>query len=703
LCNTLSDLILIVTDVDDDNSSNGCSTGELPFMPAGLDPFCGQPVPEPQQMDDHIDADETAVDQEKMKLQRRREKSLMKRHRMSLWQLTSQTDECPLSSRKGLFRTCKSSICPSPKKDRTLSLKDKRDFFSLSPDPFEEIMSPVDMVIRDENTMAKVFLFVNDTERQCTLSLVCTSWAEAVTITHTIEISNSLNAITLDDDSDDGYSPCVAPKDRVTYNDDRTWEYLNTQFPWACFLSEGAFKRVYKVYNAAVGEEEALSVMDSEAIFDKKIVVSELVVSVLLSSLTRRGICPNFIAMHGSFTCPHAPPERRWGSSDCSKPNGPSFQERKCTTMLKQPKHSNPGRYRFIRMELCDKGDAEEYMKHLPGQRIDPNLARILLFQVAFALHAAANKFSMKHYDIKLLNIFLKRIEAKTDKVVLRYALGCHRFALQMNVDDAFFAKVADYGTANTKAESNGQPVTIAQFTTQENTPPDVLILGDAAKQGHGHDNFGLGLCFLHLCTGFAPYEEILEKVVCPPNLKKKLKRVWENDKVEGFKVLQTCILSDVYKDEVGHIIEGDPDETLYDTFYRYLVLFGIPEPFQQNDHPAVWKAVTEALMGVFIDKNGHVIHRKQGTDIAQYGRDRNKFSIHYGTNEYIARARNTLDAMPGGMDLLFQLCHFDPSCRATALDVMNSTFMAPLRESAEASYDENTTVYSYLAFSTQK
>jgi hypothetical protein len=66
--------------------------------------------------------------------------------------------------------------------------------------------------------------------------------------------------------------------------------------------------------------------------------------------------------------------------------------------------------------------------------------------------------------------------------------------------------------------------------------------------------------------------------VVCPPNLKQKLKFVWENNKVDGFKVIQICILSDVYKDESGHIVEGNPDKTLYNTFYRFLALFDTPE-----------------------------------------------------------------------------------------------------------------------------
>ena len=84
-------------------------------------------------------------------------------------------------------------------------------------------------------------------------------------------------------------------------------------------------------------------------------------------------------------------------------------------------------------------------------------------------------------------------------------------------------AQLADYGTADLRAESDGCPVTLAQITTLENTPPEQLILGDCSTQGNGHDCFGLGLCMLHLFTGHAPYEEILESVSCPKMLKNKV------------------------------------------------------------------------------------------------------------------------------------------------------------------------------------
>lgn len=438
-----------------------------------------------------------------------------------------------------------------------------------------------------------------------------------------------------------------------------------------------------------------------EAIVDKKMIAAELAVSSLLSSLARRGICPNFVLTRGVFTCPYEPPESHWGGPEQKHPLGD------LSSSPPEPDESYPGRYQYIRMELCNQGDAEEYIKRQPKEALQTSVAQAILFQIAFALHAAADRFSVKHYDVKLLNIFMHEPEHLNGDLVLRYGLGSHVFALRMPAEQAVLAKLADYGTANIKPETNGQPVTIAQFTTLENTPADFMILGDAATQGHGHDCFGLGLCMLHLFTGCAPYEEILEDVHCPPALKKKLRQIWENDAVAEYETIRSVVLSDVYKDEAGHIIEGEPDETLYDTFYRYIVLFGIPEEkFERKTLPKVWNAIEETVVGKPPSRPArNAAKRKAGPDSNQYNRDRRKYSVRTGNNKYIARARGQLQKLDGGLDLLFRLCAFDPSQRATAMDVLNSPFMANLREQPGAafSYKETDTVYSYTAFATHR
>jgi serine/threonine protein kinase len=335
-------------------------------------------------------------------------------------------------------------------------------------------------------------------------------------------------------------------------------------------------------------------------------------------------------------------------------------------------------------MELCAEGDAEEYLKRQPDESISPVVARNLIFQVAFAMHAAADRFSLKHYDLKLLNIFLQKVSGiDAELTTLRYGLGSHIFALEMPTASAIIAKVADYGTANVQAESNGQPATIGQFTTLENTPPEFMILGDAATQGHGHDAFGLGLCMLHLFTGHAPYEEILADVTCPSGLKATLQGIWEDELSQGYSVIRSVILADVYKDEAGVVIEGEPDGTLYDTFYRYLVLFGIPErKYKVKAHGRVWKAIASALEGGGKGRTyGRNACRNMGADFKQFEEDQKKYSLRHGTNSFISRAREGLEQVSGGLELLFSLVDFDPEKRATVCDVLNSQFMIPLRE----------------------
>jgi len=353
-------------------------------------------------------------------------------------------------------------------------------------------------------------------------------------------------------------------------------------------------------------------------------------------------------------------------------------------------------------MELCDEGDAEEFLKRQPEESLSPCQARQILFQVSFALHAAADKFSLKHYDVKLLNVFLKRVATpKTGEVILRYGLGQHIFSLRSPQEKAVVAKLADYGTANVDLASNGQHVTIAQFTTLENTPPDFLILGDQAQQGHGHDYFGLGLCMLHLFTGHAPYEEILEDVVCPCNFKNELRKIWENEDEAQYSVIRSIVLADVYKDEDGHIIEGEPDEVLYDTLYKFLVLFGIPEDSQEIFESKVMTAIKNTLTHEGRRNKKGKGGRKAQSDAHKFCRDQRKYSLSHGTNHYISRARDTLLSMDGGMDLLLSLVRFNPQERASALDVLNSPFMAPLREVDGCKYSEEDEVLSFTTFST--
>ena len=566
--------------------------------------------------------------------------------------------------------------------------------------PVDEASADPRHSVETAGLLANIFAFLTEGELMRIASVVCKSWADAATVAHSNMMLASVGYSEYDVDLDcEEAAGAVCPG--VARSMERSWEDLTGRFPWGQYLAEGGMKTVYKVFNAQIDRYEAVSVMDVEAIEDIKVVGAELAVSAMLSSLARRAICPNFLLTRGMFTCGYKPPTSHWGCPLNKKPQGDSYNENTKCRRPRRPGKVHPRRYQFIRMELCNQGDAEEFIKRQQDESLQPYLAQAFLFQIAFALYAAAVRFSVKHYDIKLLNIFVQKVSEQS--TVLRYGLGSHIFALHMPAGEAFIAKLADYGTANVNPATNGHPVTIAQYTTLENTPVDFMILGDKATQGHGHDCFGMGLCMLHLFTGHRPYEELMESVKCPQALKNKLRMVWEDESVEGYDVIRSVILSDVYKDEAGHIIEGEPDETLYDTLYRFLVLFGIPEEkFEQKECPLVWQAITEALEGtVFQGPGGKPGRKKNGPDAAQYNRDRRKFSILSGNNKHIARARAALYKLDGGMELLLKLCSFNPQNRASALDVLNSSFMANLREPHDATYGDDLRVASYTAFST--
>jgi len=562
----------------------------------------------------------------------------------------------------------------------------------------------------DPKILAAVFSFLNERELLCKVSPVSLLWTEACTEAHAHLMLSSVGcSITPDahddhDDLDDTETENLS----IMHSMEKSWKYLVNQYPWACFLSEGAFKRVFKVWNSSTEAEEAVSVMDIELIEstgNMNVVGAELAVSAMLSSLVRRNVCPNFVLTRRVFTCPFEPPASHWGSGENRNPKGKKFKPSKCRGRKpREPKKKDQGRYQYMRMELCSEGDAEEYLKRLEDESISCIQAQQILFQVAFALYAAADRFCLKHYDMKLLNVFLQRPKSNEEFTTLRYGLGSHAFALRMRTEDAVIAKLADYGTANIEPESNGQPATIGQFTTLENTPPEFMIVGDAAKQGHGHDAFGLGLCMLHLFTGHAPYEEILEDVVCPSGFKKNLRKIWENENAKSYSVIRSVILADVYTNEDGEVIDGEPDENLYDTLYRYLVLFGIPETkYQVRDHGKVWRAIAQSLE----DSSGSKTYGKRGSkkrpDATRFRQDQKLYSIKFGSNKFISRARRELNKVEGGLELLLSLCSFDPDKRATACDVLNSQFMAPLREDQTNLIDErDTTTMSFMAYATK-
>lgn len=563
--------------------------------------------------------------------------------------------------------------------------------------------TPINIIMGDSTVLSHVLSFLNEGELIHSASLISSTFADsaAEALGNLMLVSVGCDPSLKDDRNDDSSSEADESDlvgttqaislghSSVAKSMERGWPYLMNNYPWAKFLSDGAFKRVYKVWNKQCGAYEALSVMDVDAIDDMgnlDLVGTELAVSVILSSVARRNICPNFVVTRGVFTCQHEPLASLWGCKDDSSPRGTEYDGHSSC----EPTPGQCGNYQYIRMELCENGDVEGFMRNHPDKMLAPRDCRNLLFQMTFALHVAGDRFGLKHYDVKLLNFLLQSAKDPTiadeehPHVVLRYGVGSHVFRLRMHPSTAHIAKLADYGTSVMRSDTDSQPVSLGQFTTLENTPPEYLILGNAAEQGYGHDCFGLGLCVLHLFTGHCPYEEILDDVVCPQNLKKMLQKIW---KQKSYDVIYSVISAD---DEDGE------DETLYTTLYRYLVLFGIPEKeFGIKKHGKVWRAINVTLLPPKGPRS------KKCPDVDAFNKDRKKFSLADGSDTRIAAARRRLLGMDGAMELLLSLVSFDPNTRATPLDVINSRFMTDLIEDDSAFYCEDDIVKSYTAYAT--
>ncbi|CAN0087479.1 unnamed protein product, partial [Ectocarpus fasciculatus] len=209
-------------------------------------------------------------------------------------------------------------------------------------------------------------------------------------------------------------------------------EKLVETFPWGGFLSEGACKQVHKVWNAATGQMEALSVMDRKELEeDEEVVSREVRVSILASSLVQRRISPNFVQTFGLFRstvplnpelfgtkeekypCGRSPGSIRHRPRVSVPPGGGVSQGRgvgRSNHHASASSGSGSGsdlRYQYIGMELCEHGDAEVFMKAQRDGLLPTVEAQGFLFQMAFALYAGRAELSLRHFDVKLLNFFV--------------------------------------------------------------------------------------------------------------------------------------------------------------------------------------------------------------------------------------------------------------------------------------------------------
>lgn len=62
---------------------------------------------------------------------------------------------------------------------------------------------------------------------------------------------------------------------------------------------------------------------------------------------------------------------------------------------------------------------------------------------------------------------------------------------------------------------------------------------------------------------------------------------------------------------------------------------------------------------------------------------DRAEYSLERGANEYVTRARERLEGIPGAVELVGRMASFAPDARPTMLEVMRSAVFDPFKVGA--------------------
>ena len=539
------------------------------------------------------------------------------------------------------------------------------------------------------------------------------------------------------------------------------WAGYQRAFPWAAFLAEGGFKRVFKVFNAARGVLEAVSLMDMAGVVasgQAGMVRAEVLTGCMVSQLATTHVTPGFVQTLQVLPVAHPPPAAVWGCPDAKSPMGPfpgatalpppapaqgkrrRGRPRKAAPAF-PPQPTTPGAWQLVRMELCAGGDVEEHLAAVEAAvqaayeadaqaaaHLDAHAIAQATFQVLQALEAAAQRAAMRHYDMKLLNVLLKPVsDVTTDagsqapRAVLRFSapgascvqacLGPAHSPCQL---EAFLPKLVDFGTADTSVDSMGEPISLAQFTTFENAAPEMLVDGDAARQGHALDIWATGLCLLHLLTGSKPYEEVLEEVRCPPSLAAALHRVWQcgclsalvRGAGKGRKVAPLAGEQHAPAEALLAAVEFDDEGVLPHTLWRYAVLLGLPPArgagegpvmallrlalgdTSARDLPEVQAAVRKGRGRRAAPKKGDPVRAlfpEADNCAGQYRRDCAQYSLQSGEHPLLVRARARMEALPGLEALLLGMLAWCPSERWSYRQCMDCDAFSWMREHSEA------------------
>ena len=210
------------------------------------------------------------MDDIQYRLMRRRKTSVAKHKRMSLIASVMEPTRPIIPPRKSLFTLpSKTNFIPSEQFIRE-TMSSNKTFCELGTTCIDNNANfqqrcPVQIVVESPSILELVFSHLQEHELLQNVSLVSTTWSDVVAHAHAnlmlMSVGCSQQNSEIDYDSDEGDSKITVLNRNLPGLLERSWAYLIDTFPWACFLSEGAFKRVYKVYNSRLREEEALSVM----------------------------------------------------------------------------------------------------------------------------------------------------------------------------------------------------------------------------------------------------------------------------------------------------------------------------------------------------------------------------------------------------------------------------------------------------------
>lgn len=117
---------------------------------------------------------------------------------------------------------------------------------SFSDDTIEDEIDPVGIVVKNKKLMGRIFSFFDEATLFTKAFATCSQWGDWATDAHANLL---LGSVQIDNNA------------ATQTSQERSWHYLHGTFPWACFLAEGGAKKVYKVFNPVVRQEEAISVM----------------------------------------------------------------------------------------------------------------------------------------------------------------------------------------------------------------------------------------------------------------------------------------------------------------------------------------------------------------------------------------------------------------------------------------------------------